>query len=259
MRGRRGKAGARWWLAVGGALALSGCGGAYEAAQNTSSVETGAPATAAADDPVEYCAALQEPAPASLCRLYAELPNKLERGVAAFTPPASMRRGDTVQVEFAIAQGSDMAEATDLVVGHGAPVQQFRPKIGRYMAAELRGEGFEIDPAGPQEQDLFLSGAARWIWQVKAVRAPRHVLSLSAWVKAKAPDGQLKPVWFRTVHRQVAVPVRTPDRISDFLDDSLAWIGRLEIWVKALAALVMALAGLWLGIRRFGKPQPAAG
>ena len=231
-------------------LAAPGCGGQDRKRQGKFPVriETSA-----------YCEILQEDAPPTLCRRMADLPASLETGVAAFSPPAAMTRGETVTVEFAVARGRDLETAEVLLAGPDGRPQQFRPKIGRFMSAELTGEGFEISPSGVQEKDLFLSGSAVWRWRVKAVRADRHLLSLSAWVKVKLPDDTLKPVWFKTVHRQVAVPVRFfPERVADFVTDSGDWIGRLDAWVKALATLVASLSALLIALRYFGRKKPAA-
>lgn len=219
--------------------------------------EPGAPVDVAIDDPVEYCAVLEEDARRSACRRYAELPKQLEDGVAAFNPPREMTRGETATVEFAVARGSDASMALEML-SETSEVQQFRPKVGRFMAAQLKGAGFEISPVGVREEDLFVSGGAMWSWQVKALRAPRHSLTLSAWVKTKAPDSTLKPVWFRTVNRTVRVPVRARDRVSDFLDDSIDWLKRLNIWTKALLALIGTLSSLVVAIKLFGLKEAGA-
>jgi len=167
-----------------------------------------------------------------------------------------MHRGETATVAFAIAGGSDVRVATDMIGGQKGQMQSFRPKIGRFMAARLSGEGFEIVPLDQEEQDLFLSRAGLWQWRVKAVKGDRHALKLSAWVKVQLPDKSRKPLWFKTVNRDVEVPLRFfPDQMEDFFDATLAWFVRLETWVKALAALIAALSGLWLAIRYFGKDK----
>ena len=209
-------------------------------------------------DFIEYCVVLQEEVSRSVCRRYEELPSTLEEGAAAFTIPDSMRRGESRTVEFAVARGREPRNAIDLVDFESGRVLSFRPRIGRYMAAELSGEGFEISPEGPRQEDLFLSGAGRWSWTVQAVRAPRHVLVLTAWVKAPAPDKTLKPVWVKTVHRRVNVRVGFLLRMRDFIDDSVTEFRRLEGWVQALTALVVALGALWLAVRFFGRKAPPA-
>jgi hypothetical protein len=229
-----------------------------EAVADNTSNSNAASANSAAADPVTYCPRLDEQVPASTCAWFTDIKKHLPGGTGVFNPPQRMYRGETETVEFSLVAGSDDAPAEAQVETAGRNVQHVETPITPRMAAELKGEGFRIEPAGRQEQDLGAAGSGYWSWQVTALPGQRHFLVLRAFAFAKGPGKAPRQVWAETLHREVTVPIRTRDRVSDFVDSSTSWFGRLSIWLKALAGLIVAAGAVWAAIRYFGKKQSQA-
>lgn len=224
------------------------------------------PPTPAASTPTEaelaekiFCQPVEEEVSRADCRRYGNMVASLERGVAAFNPPKTMLRGHSAVVELSIAKGEDFTVVAEQVDESAAPAHTFKAKVGRYMMAELTGSGFKIDPAGPQPQDLFVSGNGYWQWRVTALKAPMHKLILKAWAQKRAPDGSLRQVWLKTVHREITVEVTLGQRVEDIRLDSMAWFERGNNWAKALAGLIGALGSVWVAIKLFGKADAKDG
>lgn len=211
------------------------------------------PSKSAAASPV-FCAAIEEPASPEDCARFEQLRGRLADGAAAFNAPATVKRGDTVRIRLAAdrdATSSAPADAVDALSGDTVRIQT---KVGRYMRAELSGDGFRIAALTPAAQDLFTSNAAVWEWDATAVTGGRHVLSLKTWVETRGPDGTMRPRWLKVEDRPVTVAVTWPMRLSDGVEATVGWLGRGTNLLKALAALIVAAGGLWLAIRQFGKP-----
>lgn len=122
----------------------------------------------------------------------------------------------------------------------------FYARVGQYMKATLIGNGFDIRLIGPPGgvHEIPADGQGTWTWEV----TPRGEgqLTLTALTEAVGKvDGIAVPLGNGRASKTVTVEVRTVDRILD-------WVLALPVWLKALASVVAAAAGLlgaWLGLR----------
>lgn len=138
------------------------------------------------------------------------------------------------------------------------PEQVFKTRLGRFMAAELKGEGFVVEPRGKQKKDLFVSDTARWDWTVTPVRASRHKLTVSAYVVIKSPDGSDNENLIRTFHHDVVVHVPIGAKVADGMDDTIEWMGRANRWLLALAGLMSGgVLAVWLAFRKLKGDKAA--
>src|SRR4051812_28886684 len=171
------------------------------------------------DDPLAYCPKIDETVAASVCEWFTHPEKHLPQGTGAFNPPATMRRGDTVTVEFSLVEGTGAAAesaAAAPIETEGRGLKTVQSSITPHMAAELTGDGFKISPAGRVEHDMGATGSGYWSWQVTALAGPKHVLVLHAFAFAKGPGKAPRQVWTETLRKPVQVPVRAEDRFSDF-------------------------------------------
>lgn len=206
-------------------------------------------------DPKEivYCDVLRDEATGAQCDYYTKIWSKLEVGSGGVEFPPSIVRDETATISFAITRDPTDAPLDD-VLG-SAPDRRVTLKIGRFMAAQLQGDGFRIDPAGLQQRDLFVGNATRWDWRVTPVKARNHRLLLSAYVVVEAADGSRKESLLKTLELPLAVDVTWGQRLGDVLDDSQAWLTKGTNWLRALTVFLVALGGLFAVFRR---KKPAA-
>ena len=200
-----------------------------------------------------YCALAGTVMTIGACKAFEDQPDSVI-GTANLSAPTSMYRGQAGTVRFAVVAGEKEYVASDLVDSTDAktvPVKNVR--FGRIMEARLYGEGFAITPAGPVRIDAEETAEALWQWTIVPVRAPRHKLRIEGWVLRRNGEGRL--VRARPIHHPdiiVDVPIRWfPEWVHDLMDDSLLWFADGAHWLKALSALVTALAVLWGGFRAF--------
>lgn len=262
---RRGK-GCLIAAAVAVLVAIAVLAGGYllrssEAAQNTSAMlpnaVDAAPSAVPTKVPVqsEYCADIEEPATPEACERYRQIHRGLDDGAAAFNAPSVINRGATVRVRFAVDRQANSTGPAAAVEALPGETIKLVTKVGRYMRAELSGDGFRVVGLNPASQDLFTSDSAIWEWDVTAVSGGDRVLSLKTWVEARGPDGALRPRWLKVEDRAIKVEVPWQMRLSDGSDTALAWFARGSNLLKAVAALVVAAGALWLAIKQFGKPS----
>ena len=213
--------------------------------------------------PLVACAVIQDMVPQEECDYYAQIKASLQTGEGAISAPSEMVRGEQTTVSFAVSRYPDRTSAEDVLgsaPGEDTSAEEFDLKVGRKMAALLQGEGFEIDPEGLVQKDLFFGDAARWEWKVTPVRAPRHRLTLTAYVVVSTPDGSNKENLLRTVTRDIRVTVPMGAQVQDFMDDSGSWFGRINAWLLLLAGLVSGgIFALWTALKAFRRPQSASG
>lgn len=195
-----------------------------------------------------FCPILQDRAIRSDCDYFDQIWANLRTGTGAFDAPEEMTRGETRTVSFAVARNQSTSPAE--VLG-SAPDEQFKLKVARRMAALLQGEGFAIEPRAIQYQDLFIGDGARWEWQVTALKARRHRLSLSAYVVVASPDGKQKENLLKTVTRDISVTVTWAQRYQDVVDDITSASNTTKGLFASLTALLIALIAFQERIRTF--------
>lgn len=133
----------------------------------------------------------------------------------------------------------DPAEA---VAGNEGVVVQYAPVIGRRMAADLVGEGFDIKPMSDRIQTVSPHGLTTWQWQVTAKEGGRHTLTIKSAVVVKTSLGRELSLVSTTRTKAVEV------RISPL---AYAWdvIQKAPTWLKGIAAVLVGLGGVFAAWR----------
>ncbi len=258
-------------------LALAACG------QTTSvSEEPGAVAEAPADTSATgtFCEEVGRRVTAEQCEDFTRLADRAAVGVAAFNAPDPMRRGDTHTLQLAIsdapapedveapatepatsetpttetptdvvATGEEPAPApptpTDVVDPLQGNTVEYAPLVGRFMRAELTGEGFDITPLSPPSQEVLPDSVTTWSWRVVATSSGQRALTLTTIVEGCDAQGQCYPLRSTTHNHEVEVTVGVLGRAQDFLEAA-------PIWMRLVAGVLTALAvliGAWFGLR----------
>jgi hypothetical protein len=241
-----------------------GAGSAADAAADAAAatVDAAAASTATGADGLAWCAIVEERLPPAECALLSAVP----RGTGAFKAPERMKRGDSETVILAISREANSSAPSEAIARAEGREGTFRPAVGRYIEAKLLPEpGLKVepDPATPELQDLYASTESLWRWTVTAEAAGEHQLTLRTRVMVKLPDGSFAPRGQPFVDsRQIAVYVEGADAIVDgtkeadkAIDALSGTTGNLTKLIGAVTALVVAVGGLWLAFRRFGKPK----
>jgi hypothetical protein len=140
------------------------------------------------------------------------------------------------------------AETVDPLPGETV---EFNPVVGRHMAAELSGDGFDIIARSPRAQDVLPDSQTSWEWTVTPRRKGPLTLTLKTFVEAEFADGKRYPLRSLTTNQTIEVAVTPLDRVADVLDATPAWLKR----VTAVIAALTALATAWFAFRKlFRKP-----
>lgn len=141
------------------------------------------------------------------------------------------------------------AEIVDPLPG---PTVEFTPVVGRHMAAELTGDGFDIIAKSPRSQDVLPDSRTSWEWSVKPVRKGPLTLTLKTFVEAEFAGGKRYTLRSLTTNQTIDVAVTPLDRVADFLDALPGWLKRVTLVLAGVTALLTA----WFGLRKlFAKPQ----
>lgn len=268
----------RTWifLALVSLLVVSGCGKKEEAPM---SVPVGVGGAAPSTDALnKYCDELQRMVPESDCTLARELVARADAGIGAFNAPSPIKRGETVLIQLVLAMAPPPAPAempreiekkkdsADETLRHGAPPAQptpaqtvdplpgetveFTPIVGRHMAAELSGEGFDIVAKSPREQDVLPQSQTSWEWLVTPHVKGLHTLTLKTFVEAEFSDHKRLALRSLTTNKTIEVTVTPMGVVSDVIDSAIVWLKKTENLLKAVAGLVAAAVALWLALRK---------
>jgi len=224
---------------------------AVENAVDVGTRQTGSIGAGAAP-PEIYCDVLNDRTTPAQCDYFKEIRAKLATGEAALDIPDPIVRGETATVSFVVSRDPTSTPVGELL--GSAPDDQFKLKVGRWMAAQLKGDGFEIEPADLQARDLFVGDGARWDWQVTPKRALKYRLILSAYVVVGAADGSKKETLLKSVERVVPVQVTWGQWFDDFFTDTTPLLEKALTWWNALKALVLGLGlgAIWKYRKKIG-------
>lgn len=202
-----------------------------------------------------WCAVIGDVATVAECDRVNQIKANLAVGTGAFNAPAEMLRRQTVRLRLVIDRRAGSTAPAAAVAPLGGTTVEFATKVGRLMRAELGGEGFEVKPLTPAEQDLYAADQVQWEWQVTALAAGDRVLTLKTFVEIKGEDGTMRPVGeINTENRTIRVIVPAGQGWSDRIDSAIAWMGKGANLAKALAALLGALLAVWLAVKKFRTP-----
>ena len=122
---------------------------------------------------------------------------------------------------------------------------EFTPLVGRFMRAELVGNGFEITPLTPAAQEVLPDSVTTWSWRVVANEGGRRSLTLRTVVEGCTADGQCYPLRSTSRNYDVTVTVGIIGQVRDFLTQAPDWLRLVAGVLTALAVLV----GAWFGLR----------
>ncbi len=203
--------------------------------------DDGGDAPASAQDELIDCPVLGDAATPAECRHFTAIYRNARQGVGGVDFPREMTRGETRTVSFVVSRAGPGGGPTPTDLLGSAPTEEFKLKVARRMAALLQGDGFKITPDGLQTRNLGIGDGARWDWQVTALKAPRHALTLSAFIVAKGPDGAQSETLLQSKSKTIPVAVTWMQWFEDFVAGVVALSGLTKTLIAALAAVVAAL------------------
>lgn len=221
--------------------------------------ENGSTGNAAAGEDT-YCPAVDYATSAAQCRRFTEEKATLEAGLGVFNTPSEMVVGESRDLVLGVGKKADAAEVHESVGGNAAQHVEVRTPVGHFMTATLSGGGFDITPEGPQPKTLAADRSEVWQWRITAKEAGPQKLLLTISVDATAPDGSRSR--YDLARKPIDINVKVTDAqrrdarakaLEDKLRRGTGVMGALEKWLIALAAVVVALGGVWIAVRTFGK------
>lgn len=122
--------------------------------------------------------------------------------------------------------------------------REYSPVVGRFMAAELTGDGFKIEPVTPRSQEVLKDSVTVWEWRVTAIAGGKRQLLLKTVVEAQMANGERLPLRSTTHSEDVDVTVGIWGLVQDTLTTAPLWIKLLTGAIAALAGLIGAIVGL---------------
>jgi len=210
-----------------------------------------------------FCDVVGDRVSSADCAYFRELSQRLESGSAALNAPSTMTRGEAVTVSFALARPASAdrpaAETNAANVLGAAPTMTGVVPVGRRMAVRLTGDGFSVTPPDLVEQDLGISGTARWEWRVTPEVEGPHRLVLSAYVVANSPSGGRQQSLIRTMAQDIQVAVSPNDRATGIFGRIMEWLSNIKNLLIALAGVIGAAFGVLVAVRKFRKPANGGG
>lgn len=151
----------------------------------------------------------------------------------------------TVNTEMARARSAAGPTPSQTVDPLQGETVEFTPLVGRFMRAELVGNGFEITPLTPASQEVLPDSVTTWSWRVVAQEGGRRSLTLRTVVEGCTADGQCYPLRSTSRNYDVTVTVGLIGQARDLLTEAPTWLRLLAGVLTALAVLV----GAWFGLR----------
>jgi hypothetical protein len=270
------------------ALGLAACGQA-SAPTAEAPPDLTAPAPGVTDAANPYCAEVSRRVSAEDCDVFGRLADEASAGVAAFNAPNPMRRDEAHTLQLAIslapppvvetAPAAEPVEAeanvqeqpapppplTSAQTGPAAPAPQtpsetveglpgetveFAPLVGRFMRAELIGDGFEITERSPASQEVLQGSVTTWTWNVVAKAGGLRTLTLRTVVEGCTAENQCYPLRSTTQNYPVEVQVGWQGQVQDVLRATPDWLKLVTAVLVALAALISAIFGLRNAFRK---------
>lgn len=192
-------------------------------------------------DPTTYCEVARRVTSAEECRRYTLIKANAQTGLGAVKFPSSIVRGETRKVSFVIGGGAPGAGPTASQLLGSAPSDEFKLRITGRMGATLQGEGFKISPDKRVDHDIGITDSARWDWDVTALKAPHHKLTLTAYMIVEKPDGTLSEEALPSIEREIPVKVTASQSFSDFVESLVSISDSAKILIGAFTALLVAL------------------
>lgn len=193
-------------------------------------------------------------ATAADCREYRRQRAALRGGLAAFRPP-EMTVGTPTTLTLAVGAAEQAKAVVESLGGDAATVRRIEIHIGDSLAAELTGSPdlFKIAPTGRIVKPMPDNHRQSWAWDVTPLVAGAHSLTLTIGVPAIGAAGAAD---FYLESRVYPVKVvARPATPTGVLDAATRFLTSLRGLLIALAAVIAAAGGVWLGLRNFGKKE----
>ncbi|UZK66771.1 hypothetical protein [Sphingomonas sp. M1-B02] len=223
-------------------------------------------AVAAPGDGVVACDVVNDDVPEAECRDYERQKARLAPGLMSFDPPTTMLVGMSYELTLSVGLAANAEAVRAVVRQEGRRLEERAIPVGKYMTASLSGGAFQIESTG-QEGPARTLGADRsdvWQWRVTPLAKGKQRLLLTVSVEAMGPGGARSRFALVTRPIEIAVEVSPADAQKAKADDrekrlkqGTSMLNLLRDWLMALAAVIAAAGGVWLGIRRFGREKPA--
>jgi hypothetical protein len=207
-----------------------------------------------------YCPAVDFATSVAQCRRFTQEKSTIESGLGVFNPPSEMVVGESRDLVLGVGRKADTTEIHESVGGNASQQVEIRTPIGHHMTATLSGGGFDIAPEGPQSKTLSADRREVWQWRIKAKEAGPQQLLLVISVDASAQDGA--QTRYELARKPIAIQVNVTDAekreqrtkaLEDRIGHGTRVLSALEKWLIALGAVVVALGGVWIAVRTFGK------
>lgn len=229
----------------------------------TSPASNGTENASAGDDSI-YCEAVDHDTSAAECRRYTRERSNLQAGLGVFEAPKEMTLGESRDLILSVGKKANAGEVHATIGQDRAKHVEIPTQVGHYMTATLSGGGFDISPSGPQPKTLAADRSEVWQWRIKAKEEGPQRLVLTISVDATNADGTRSRYDLETRPFDIAVNVTDSERrsrkaqeLKKKMDNGTTVLGGLEKLLIALAAVVVALGGVWIAIRTFGKKKDA--
>lgn len=224
-------------------------------------VENASTANASAGDAI-YCEAVDRDTSASECRRFTRERANLQAGLGVFEAPKEMMLGESRDLILSVGKKANAEEVRATIGRDRSKHVEIATQVGHYMTATLSGGGFDITPSGPQPKTLAADRSEVWQWRIKAKEEGPQKLVLTISVDAEEADGSRSRYDLESKTFDIAVNVTDSERrarraqdIKKDMDSGTTVLGGLEKLLIALAAVVVALGGVWIAIRTFGKKK----
>ncbi len=223
--------------------AVSGAANAERDSNSTAGVSEGPAAspTPGSGDQRVFCEITGKFMPMRACEEAKTIAANARQGLGAVEYPDTITRGETRMVSFTVRRAA-AGESLPVPGSSASAGQPFALKITGRMAALLKGEGFKIEPDKLQYRDIGISDAARWEWNITALKAPHHHLTLTAYMVVEAPDGSTtESAIIPSKEMDIPVRVTIPQWFSDITDAVVSLSNSAKAMIVALMAVVVAL------------------
>ena len=133
--------------------------------------------------------------------------------------------------------------------------EKFTPWVGRFMRAELRGDGFRITALDDEAKELPDASQARWTWSVVPVQGGTQTLFVTTKVEGRV-NGKTYLLRGSETFRSITVEVSLLDRARDQFVYFADWLKSLEGLIVAITAVAVAFFGL-RAVFRNNRRKPA--
>lgn len=177
-------------------------------------------------------------------------------GEIAFNLLPSMRLDETQTIMLLLSPTQTAAVLKGELQNRNAAgdIKTHSIKISNQMEAELTGDGFQITPITPAQQQVSNLEPTQWKWDVRPLRAGTLKLNVVLNAIVDLKDGQgMRPYYIASFDQTYVVEVPSPSPIPAAVADAPERPGR--VWPWLLPALLVPALGVaaWLWLRGRGR------